>query len=62
MKNFFFKLRSVLTDKHGEGYIDTGIKIIISVVIGTLILGGLYSIFNEVILPGLADRMQGMFN
>ena len=61
MKAFFAKIKAVLGDKHGEGYIDTAVKMIIAVVIGALLLGGLYHIFNSVILPGLAGRIQNMF-
>ena len=51
----------MLEDKFGEGYIDTAVKMIIAVVIGALLLGGLYFIFNDMILPGLAERIQDMF-
>lgn len=34
---------------------------IIAVVIGALLLGGLYYLFNSIILPGLAARIQDMF-
>ena len=61
MKRIFAKLRNVIESKHGEGYIDTAVKMIIAVVIGTLVLGGLYTIFNGIILPGLAERIQHMF-
>ena len=61
MKAFFVKIKAALGDKHGEGYIDTAVKMIIAVVIGALLLGGLYDIFNSVILPGLAGRIQDMF-
>jgi hypothetical protein len=42
-------------------YIDTAVKMIIAVVIGALLLSGLYLIFNDMILPGLAERIQDMF-
>ena len=29
-----------------EGYVDSGVKILIAVVIGALLLGGLYLLFN----------------
>ena len=61
MTRIFAKLRNVIESKHGEGYIDTAVKMIIAVVIGTLVLGGLYTIFNGIILPGLAERIQHMF-
>lgn len=62
MKHFFAKAKAVLEDKGGEGYVDTAVKMIIAVVIGSLLLGGLYFIFNSVILPGLAERIQDMFS
>ena len=61
MKKFFTRAKAVLEDKFGEGYIDTAVKMIIAVVIGALLLGGLYYIFNSMILPGLAERIQDMF-
>ena len=34
-----------------EGYVDTGVKILIAVVIGALLLAGLYALFNTTIMP-----------
>lgn len=50
MKKFFAKVKAELEGKRGEGYIDTAVKMIIAVVIGALLLGGLYFIFNDMIL------------
>ena len=61
MKKFFARAKAVLEDKFGEGYIDTAVKMIIAVAIGALLLGGFYYIFNSVVLPGLAGRIQNMF-
>lgn len=38
------------------------IKILISVVIGALLLAGLYALFNDSILPELQNRIQQMFS
>ncbi len=46
----------------GEGYIDTGVKIIIGVVIGGVILAGLYALFNTTIIPTLTSKINGMFS
>lgn len=46
----------------GEGYVDTGVKIIISVVIGGLLLAGLYTLFNSTILPTLGTKISEMFS
>lgn len=35
----------------GEGYVDTGVKIIISVVVGGVILAGLYALFKTPFFP-----------
>ena len=61
MKNFSARVKAVLEGKRGEVYIDTAVKMIIAVVIGALLLSGLYLIFNDMILPGLAERIQDMF-
>ena len=61
MKKFFARVKAVLEGKFGEMYIDTAVKMIIAVVIGALLLSGLYLIFNDMILPGLAERIQDMF-
>lgn len=39
-----------LKNNRGEGQISVGVKIILAVVIGALILGGLYLLFDRVIL------------
>ena len=54
------KTINILKSTRGEGHIDTGIKIIIAVVIGALILGGLYVLFATVILPNLSDEVDAM--
>lgn len=51
-----------LKNQEGEGFVDTAIKILMSVVIGALILAGLYSLFDETVLPTLTRRVQEMFN
>lgn len=45
----------------GEGYVDSGVKIIIAVVVGGVILAGLYALFKTTILPTLNTKITGMF-
>ena len=54
--------KSVIESKSGEGYIDTGVKIIIGVVVGGVILAGLYALFKTTILPTLGTKIGEMFN
>lgn len=51
-----------LLNKSGEGHIDTGIKIIIGIVIGALILGGLYALFDNLVMPKLNAKVQDMMH
>lgn len=56
------RTRRVLSDSRGDGYIDTAIKILIAVVLGALLLAGLYALFGETVLPTLVQRIKEMFN
>ncbi len=56
------RAKNTLDNAKAEGYIDTGVKIIIGVVVGAVILGGLYALFNTVIIPRLNTEIQNMFN
>lgn len=56
------KVRHKLSENTGEGYVDTAIKILLAVVLGALLLAGLYALFNDTLLPTLVRRVQEMFN
>ena len=58
----FISAKTAISNSTAEGYIDTGVKIIIGVVVGAVILGGLYALFNGVILPRLNTEIGEMFN
>ena len=51
-----------VSNNRGEGYIDTAVKILIAVVLGALLLAGLYALFGEVVMPTLEERINEMFN
>ena len=55
-------VQTMIESKKAEGYVDTGVKIIIGVVIGGVILAGLYALFNTTILPSLEGKISDMFN
>ena len=60
--NEVISVKPALASTSGEGYIDTGVKIIIGVVIGGVILAGLYALFNTTIFPTLTQKISGMFD
>ena len=58
----FINAKTAISNPTAEGYIDTGVKIIIGVVIGGVILAGLYTLFNTTIIPTLTSKISGMFS
>ena len=73
MKKMFNKVREKFTrlaintktavsNAKAETYVDTGVKILIAVVIGALLLAGLYALFNSTIMPKVTEKVEGLFN
>ena len=73
MKKFINSIRSKINsvavrtetavdNARAEGYVDSGVKILIAVVIGALLLAGLYTLFNSTILPAVTAKVQALFN
>ena len=73
MKKFIAKIREkfqsatanavvAVSNIKAEGYVDSGVKILIAVVIGALLLAGLYALFNNTIMPTVTSKIQGLFN
>ncbi len=56
------RAKAVLRDQVGENYVDVGVKILIAVVIGALLLAGLYTLFGDVVMPRLTRKITEMFN
>ena len=54
--------QTAIANTRGEGYVDSGVKILIAVVIGALLLSGLYALFNSTIMPTVTTKIQGLFN
>ena len=72
MKKFFSNIKSKATEMavraktaienvRAEGYVDSGVKILIAVVIGALLLAGLYTLFNSTIMPTVTQKIQDLF-
>ena len=56
------KAKSALRCKRGEGYIGEALKILIAVVLGALLLAGLFLLFNSTILPTVTQKVSELFN
>lgn len=56
------RTHTIIANHRAEGYVDTGVKILISVVIGALLLGLLYTLFNTTIMPTVTNKVTELFN
>lgn len=72
MKKFFNKLRQgankiainaecAVQSRKAEGYVDTGVKILIAVVLGALVLALLYALLNGTVMPKVTEKVNSMF-
>ena len=55
-------VQATIESKKAEGYVDSAVKIIIAVVIGGVILAGLYTLFSTTVIPTLNTEIEGLFN
>ncbi len=62
VSSMVIRAKSAVESKKAEGYVDSGVKILIAVVIGALLLSLLYTLFNSTIMPSVTSKIQGMFN
>ena len=56
------RTRLAVANNRAEGYVDSGVKILIAVVIGALLLSGLYALFNNTIMPTVTSKITDLFN
>lgn len=55
-------VQATIESKKAEGYVDSAVKIIISVVVGGALLAGLYTLFSGTVIPNLQTEIGEMFN
>ena len=56
------RAEAAAANDRGEGYVDSGVKILIAVVVGALLLSGLYALFNTTIMPTVTTKITDLFN
>ena len=56
------RAETAVANNRAEGYVDSGVKILIAVVIGALLLSGLYALFNTTIMPTVTSKITDLFN
>lgn len=62
LTNIRKRLWCVMADNSGQGTVDTAIIVLLSVVLGALLLAGLYALMDDTVLPTLTQKIQEMFN
>jgi hypothetical protein len=62
VNGFIVKAAAATANNRGEGYVDLAVRILISIVLGSLILGALYALFSSTVIPTMIQRIQEMFN
>ncbi len=55
------RARTILADDKGDFYISDGVKIIIAVVLGALLLAALTNIFNGTVIPRITHEIEALF-
>lgn len=61
-KSLILRAKNCLFNEKGDFYISDGVKIIIAVVLGALLLAALSAIFNDTVIPRITREIEGLFN
>ena len=61
INSLVIKAKTTLESKKAEGYVDSGVKILIAVVIGALVLGLLYALIQG-LFPTISDKITELFS
>lgn len=60
--NALINATCALESRKAEGYVDTGVKILIAVVLGALVLSLLYALLKTTVMATVTTRVAGLFN
>lgn len=55
------RTRNILDSEAGDFYISDGVKIIIAVVLGAILLAALTQLFNDTVIPRITREIEGLF-
>lgn len=56
------RAKNYIFNERGDFYISDGVKIIIAVVLGALLLAALTAIFNDTVIPRITREIEALFN
>ena len=53
--------KNCLGNEDGDFYISEGVKVIIAVILGSLLITAMVALFNSQIIPGIQDKITDLF-
>ena len=54
--------KNCLNNENGDFYISEGVKVIIAVILGSLLITAMVALFNDQIIPGIQDKITKLFD
>ena len=54
--------KAALNNENGDFYISEGVKVIIAVILGSLLITAMVALFNSQIIPGIQDKITKLFD
>lgn len=61
VNNAMISAKCAIENRNAEGYVDTGVKILIAVVLGALVLSLLYGLINDTVMPKVTEKVNSIF-
>ncbi len=53
---------SILNNERGDFYVSEGVKVIIAVILGSILITAMVTLFNSQIIPGIQDKITALFS
>ena len=54
--------KEALDNEKGDFYISEGVKVIIAVILGSLLITAMVALFNSQIIPGIQDKITHLWS
>ena len=55
-------VKTVLNNERGDFYVSEGVKVIIAVILGSILIAAMVALFNSQIIPGIQDKITKLFS
>ena len=55
-------VKSVIANERGDFYVSEGVKVIIAVILGSILIAAMVALFNSQIIPGIQDKITKLFS